>query len=143
MHLCNYTDVRIHMWTYCLTWQRSMTMDSCTFCHKWALNIWIREIFKVGILPCMKIPVKSSCTLTKKIVQKFTKMKVCTHTYMNNTQMNLTYTNKIAASCYRLLFKQTITTELLSTHSKLLYKRIIYESAQKMKSLWEFNIFYN
>lgn len=45
-----------------LTWQRSITMDSCTFCHKWALKIWISEILSVGILPCMNIPVKSNCT---------------------------------------------------------------------------------
>ena len=45
-----------------LTWHRSITTLSCTFCHRWARNIWIREIFSVGILPCMKMPVKSSCT---------------------------------------------------------------------------------
>ncbi len=39
-----------------------MTTLSCTFCHKWALKIWISEIFSVGILPCMKMPVKSSYT---------------------------------------------------------------------------------
>lgn len=44
------------------TWQRSITMLSWIFCHKWALKIWMREIFSVGILPCMKIPVRSSCT---------------------------------------------------------------------------------
>lgn len=44
------------------TWHKSITILSWTFCHKWALKIWISEIFKVGILPCMKIPVKSSCT---------------------------------------------------------------------------------
>ena len=45
-----------------LTWHRSMTTLSWIFCHKWALKIWIREILRVGILPCMKMPVRSSCT---------------------------------------------------------------------------------
>lgn len=44
------------------TWQRSMTRDSWIFCHRCALKIWMRDIFSVGILPCMKIPVRSSCT---------------------------------------------------------------------------------
>jgi hypothetical protein len=39
-----------------------MTMDSWTFCHRWARKIWMSEILSVGILPCMKIPVRSSCT---------------------------------------------------------------------------------
>ena len=30
---------------------RSMTMDSWTFCHRWARMIWMSEIFSVGILP--------------------------------------------------------------------------------------------
>ncbi len=47
---------------HALTWHRSMTTLSCTFCHKWALKIWMRDILSVGILPCMKIPVKSNCT---------------------------------------------------------------------------------
>ena len=37
-------------------------MLSWIFCHKWALKIWMREIFSVGIFPCMKMPVRSSCT---------------------------------------------------------------------------------
>ena len=45
-----------------LTWHRSMTTLSWIFCHKWARKIWMREILRVGILPCMKIPVRSSCT---------------------------------------------------------------------------------
>ena len=44
------------------TWQRSMTMLSWTFCHRCARKIWMSEILSVGILPCMKMPVRSSCT---------------------------------------------------------------------------------
>ena len=35
---------------------------SWIFCHKWARKIWMSEILSVGILPCMKMPVRSSCT---------------------------------------------------------------------------------
>lgn len=54
------------------TWHKSITMDSWTFCHKWARNIWMREIFSVGILPCMNIPVKSSCTYKNNVDMKIT-----------------------------------------------------------------------
>ena len=37
-------------------------MDSWIFCQRWARKIWMSEIFNVGILPCMKTPVRSSCT---------------------------------------------------------------------------------
>lgn len=49
------------------TWHKSITIDSWTFCHKWALKIWMSDIFSVGILPCMNIPVKSSCTCLEQI----------------------------------------------------------------------------
>ena len=35
---------------------------SWIFCHKCARKIWMSEILSVGILPCMKMPVRSSCT---------------------------------------------------------------------------------
>jgi len=44
------------------TWHMSMTTDSWIFCHRWARKIWMSEIFSVGILPCMKMPVRSSWT---------------------------------------------------------------------------------
>ena len=44
------------------TWQRSMTMLSWIFCQRWARKIWMSDILSVGILPCMKMPVRSSCT---------------------------------------------------------------------------------
>jgi len=42
------------------TWHRSMTTLSWIFCQRCARKIWMSEIFSVGILPCMKMPVKSS-----------------------------------------------------------------------------------
>ena len=44
------------------TWHRSITTFSWIFCQRCARKIWIRLIFSVGILPCMKIPVRSSWT---------------------------------------------------------------------------------
>src|SRR6185312_15260554 len=41
---------------------RSITTLSWIFCHRCARKIWIREIFNVGIFPCMNIPVRSSWT---------------------------------------------------------------------------------
>ena len=47
-------------------WQRSHELDGdvsdifeqktidILFCHKWARNIWIKLIFKVGIFPCLR-----------------------------------------------------------------------------------------
>ena len=39
-----------------------MTIDSWIFCHKCARQIWMREISRVGILPCMKMLVTFSWT---------------------------------------------------------------------------------
>ena len=44
------------------TWHMSMTTDSWIFCHRCARKIWMSEILSVGIFPCMKMPVRSSCT---------------------------------------------------------------------------------
>lgn len=41
---------------------RTMTTLSWIFCHRCARKIWMSEILSVGILPCMKMPVRSSCT---------------------------------------------------------------------------------
>ncbi len=35
---------------------------SWIFCHRCARKIWINDILRVGIFPCMKMPVRSNWT---------------------------------------------------------------------------------
>ena len=96
------------------TWHRSITTLSWIFCHKWALKIWMSEIFSVGILPCMKIPVRSSCTWKP--------------TYTWNTQHNTQHCNtnkkslKRKTRCgYRGYFLDKNLTQNVVFYGKLVF----------------------